>query len=114
MSDVLKNLGERIRTFRKAANLTRARLAEKAAISVYYVGEIERGEASPSLSTIQDIAKALGVKIRELFYFPSEQETPKEIVEEIVMRLQAEGFSDVEGLMLIREMVKRIAVERER
>ena len=114
MSDVLKNLGERIRMFRKAANLTRARLAERSAISVYYVGEIERGEASPSLSAVQDIARALGVKIWDLFYFPSEQETPKEIVEEIVMRLQAEEFSDVEGLMLIREMVKRIAVERER
>ncbi len=111
MSDLLTNLGERIHKFRKASNLTQAALAEKAEISVYYIGEIERGEASPSLSVLHDIAKALGVTMRDLLYFPSEQETPKEIIEEVVMRLRAGNVCDVEGLNLIREMVKRLAME---
>lgn len=114
MSDLLHNLGERIRTFRKAAGLTREKLAEAAAISTYYVGAIERGEASPSLSVVQDIAQSLQMSVRDLFDFPSEQGTPQEIVGEIVNQLREGEISNVEDLILLRDVVKRIAVGRER
>ena len=105
MPDLLHNLGERIRALRKELNLTQAGLSEKANISVYYVGEIERGEASPSLSTLNDIANALGVTITEMF--PSEQEIPAEIIKDITTMLTVKT-PDVEDLILIREMVKRM------
>ena len=105
MSDLLHNLGNRIRVLRKAAKLTQAKLSEKANISVYYVGEIERGEASPSLSTTNDIANALGVTIGEMF--PSKQEIPAEVIKDITMMLTVK-IPDVEDLILIREMVKRM------
>jgi len=100
--------------FRKSANLTREKLAAKAPISTHYLGEIERGKASPSLSVIQDLANALGVKVKDLFHFPSEQGTPKEIAEEIVAKLQAGDVSDVEALILIRDMVEMMSAERAR
>ena len=112
MSDVLHNLGDKIRRLRKAAHLTQEQLAEKASLSAYYIGEIERGESSPSLMVVQEIARSFGVKLRELFDFPSEQETPQEIVEEIVMRLRKGTIPDVEGLILIREMINRMAAEK--
>ena len=114
MSDLLYNLGQRIRTFRRAARLTQEALAEKASVSPYYVGEIERGEASPSLSALQDIARGLQVGIRDLFDFPSEQGTPQQIVEDIVARLQAGHVSHIEDLILIREMIRRMSTERRR
>ena len=105
MSDLLHNLGKRIRALRKDAKLTQAQLSEKANISGYYVGEIERGDASPSLSTLNDIANALGVAITEMF--PSKQEIPSEIIKDIITMLTAKT-PDVEDLFFIREMVKRI------
>ena len=88
MADLLQNLGGRIRTFRTAANLSRVKLAEKAKISTYYVGEIERGEGSPSLSVCQDLAKALGISLKDLFDFPNEG--VDEVLDEIVAMLKRE------------------------
>ena len=107
--DICRSLGKRIRTLRKSTGLTQEKVAEKASISAYYFGEIERGQASPSLSAIHDIAKALGVKARDLFYFPDEDETQEEIVREIVEMLESGDVSDIEDLILIRNMVKRVA-----
>lgn len=108
MSDLLHNLGQRIRKFRTEAQFTQKRLAEAAGISVHYAGEIERGESSPSLSIVRDLASALGVKIWELFYFPSEAQTPQELASDIARRLEPGNLPDVEGLILIRELVKRM------
>ncbi len=109
MPDLLHNLGKRIRVLRKELNLTQAELSGKANISVYYVGEIERGEASPSLSTLNNIANALGVTIRDMF--PSKQEIPAEIIKDITTMLTVKT-PDVEDLVLIREMVKRMTANR--
>ena len=105
MSNLLQNLGQRIRALRKELNLTQAGLSEKANISVYYMGEIERSEASPSLSTLNDIANALGVTIGDLF--PSKQETSGKIISDITTMLTVKT-PDVEDLILIREMVKQM------
>ena len=109
MPNLLQNLGQRIRALRKDAKLTQAQLSEKANISVYYMGEIERSEASPSLSTLNDIANALGVTIRDMF--PSKPEIPAEIIKDIITMLTVKP-PDVEDLILIRKMVKRMTANR--
>ena len=114
MADVRHDLGEKIRKLRKSAHLTQEKLAEKANLSAYYIGQIERGEALPSLVVLQEIAKAFGLKLSQLLDFPSEQETPEDIIEGIVRRLRAGDVPDVEGLSLIREMIDRIALEKKK
>ncbi|MBI1923317.1 helix-turn-helix domain-containing protein [Candidatus Poribacteria bacterium] len=114
MADVRHDLGEKIRKLRKSARLTQEKLAEKADLSAYYIGQIERGEALPSLVVLQEIAKAFGLTLSQLLDFPSEQETPEAIIEEIVRRLRAGDVPDVEGLSLIREMIDRIALEKKK
>jgi transcriptional regulator with XRE-family HTH domain len=61
-----KPLGESIRTHRKEANLTQEELAELADLNPKYLGEIERGENTVSLSALVRIAKALKVRVRDL------------------------------------------------
>lgn len=53
--------GKRIKEARKKAKLTQDALSEKADIAVTYLGEIERGEKTPSLEVMINIANALGV-----------------------------------------------------
>jgi len=67
MKNIREKLGGRIRTLRKAKNLTQERLGEKADLSYKFIGEVERGQVNPSLDTLAAIAKALGVAVGDLF-----------------------------------------------
>ena len=54
-------LGRRIREARNKLRFTQEVLAEKADIAVTYLGEIERGEKTPSLDVLINIAESLQV-----------------------------------------------------
>lgn len=57
----LKSIGRNIRKFRQEQNFRQEDLAERAGLSVNYVGALERGEKYPSLETFIVIANALHV-----------------------------------------------------
>lgn len=59
-------LGEQVELRRKAQGLTAAQLAEEAKVGRTTVTNIEAAIGSPSLETVAAIAKALGVKPRDL------------------------------------------------
>lgn len=59
--------GDRLRALRKARHRTLRTVAEAAGISEGYLSQIERGQANPSIATLQQIASALGLKVADLF-----------------------------------------------
>jgi len=61
-----KILGDTIRAYRKKSALTQEELAELADLNAKYVGEIERGENTISVSALIRVAKALKVRVRDL------------------------------------------------
>jgi len=61
-------IGQRIRKFRKACNLSQEELAEKVGISTTHMSHIETGNTKLSLSVFVDIANALSVQTDELLY----------------------------------------------
>lgn len=54
--------GESVRRLRKERNLSQEALAERAGMNADFVGFIERGENVPTLTTILQLARALGVQ----------------------------------------------------
>jgi transcriptional regulator with XRE-family HTH domain len=54
--------GETVRRFRKERNLSQEALAERAGMNADFVGFLERGENVPTLTTILQLARALGVQ----------------------------------------------------
>ena len=60
-------LGVQIRLFRRQHDLSVSDLASAAGISTGMLSKIENGQISPSLSTLQSIANALGAPISSLF-----------------------------------------------
>ncbi len=60
-------IGRSVLNHRKKAGLSQEALAEKADIHPNYVGRIERGECSPTLTILLRIAKALNVRPYKLF-----------------------------------------------
>lgn len=67
--NVEKKLGTKIAYLRKNKKFSQEKFAEKLDISVIYIGQIERGEANPTLSKLKAIADVLDVEIAELFNF---------------------------------------------
>ena len=63
-------LGKRIRQFRESAGLTQEELARAANIGRVTLIRLEKGEQSPRLKTLNAIAGALRIRVRELLMQP--------------------------------------------
>ena len=61
------NIGERLRELREARNISMRALATRSGLSANALSMIERGRASPSVSTLYKLADALGVSITSFF-----------------------------------------------
>lgn len=59
-------LGENIRVFRKSHGMSQEALADRCELHRTYIGSIEREERNVTLSTLEVLAKALGVTVTEL------------------------------------------------
>jgi DNA-binding NtrC family response regulator len=60
-------LGTRIRALRKSRALTLRQLANKTALSVSLISQIELGKSAASVATLRKLASALGVSLSVLF-----------------------------------------------
>ena len=67
MSDIAKQLGERIRQLRNTKHMSQEELSFKAGISPAHLGQIERATKNPTIDTISKIATALDVAVPDLF-----------------------------------------------
>ena len=61
-------IGQRIRKYRKAYDLSQEQLAEKAGISSTHMSHIETGNTKLSLPVLVNIAKILSVQTDELLF----------------------------------------------
>ena len=64
-------LGERIRVLRRRRGLTVQALASSCGLSKGFISQVENGRTSPSLSTLSELAKVLGVSPAFLVREPS-------------------------------------------
>jgi transcriptional regulator with XRE-family HTH domain len=61
--------GENLRSIRQKKRFTMLQLAFEADIEYSQIAKIERGISNPTISTVYALAKALNVKVVELFKF---------------------------------------------
>jgi transcriptional regulator with XRE-family HTH domain len=69
------NVGTRIRFLREQRGFSLRALAGKSGLSVNAIGMIERGENSPTVSSLHNLANALEVRIVDFFEAPHEYST---------------------------------------
>jgi transcriptional regulator with XRE-family HTH domain len=67
------HVGTRIRTLRERRKLSLRALSEASGLSVNAIGMIERGENSPTVSSLHNLADALNVRIIDFFEEAREQ-----------------------------------------
>jgi len=65
-----KKLGQRIADLRKTRHLTQVQLAKAVGCSVDFISLVERGVNAPSVARLEDFARAVKVRVIDLFTFP--------------------------------------------
>ena len=65
--DIKQRLGLKIKELRKQKGLSQEKLANLAEIDRTYLPTIEKGERNVSIEVVQKLAKALDVKVKDLF-----------------------------------------------
>lgn len=56
---IVRRFAARLRAVRQACGMTQLQLAEKAEVSVAFVGRLERGQAGPGIDIVEKLAAAL-------------------------------------------------------
>jgi transcriptional regulator with XRE-family HTH domain len=85
------NVGQRIRAMREHRGLSLRALAERSGLSINAISLIERGENSPTVSSLHLLATALRVPITTFFEDESEQATVF-VRRDRRLRSQSDGF----------------------
>ena len=73
----LSAFGNHVRSLRKKAGLSQEEIADRAKIHVTYLSGVERGLRNPSIRNVRQLAQALGVSTKEMFFF--EEPSPANI-----------------------------------
>ena len=67
MSELSREIGQRIRNYRTQQKLSQEELAEKCALHPTYIGQVDRGEKNATIESISKIAGGLSVSLSTLF-----------------------------------------------
>ncbi len=60
-------IGQQIRHLRRTKDMSQKSLAEKIGVTLGWIGKVERGIHLPNLKLLFKIAKALQVRVKDLF-----------------------------------------------
>lgn len=88
MGNCQKSFGITIRLLRLSRKLKQEQLAEKPGFSLRHIKSIERGLSDPTLSTLEKIASALSLRVKELFALEEIRRSPKGIGKDLLAQLE--------------------------
>ena len=66
VGDLQKVVGRNLRTYRKKKGLSQEDFADFVGVHRTYMGGLERGERNLTLRSVERLAEAIGVPVREL------------------------------------------------
>jgi len=69
MGQLRQQFAQRLKTLRRQKGMTQEDLAQASGLSVNFIRAVEQGINAPSFESLEAIAGALGVEVRELFDF---------------------------------------------
>jgi transcriptional regulator with XRE-family HTH domain len=80
---------EELRRIREEAGLSQAQLARESGVDRATINKIEQGKRSPSIATLENLSRALGVEVAD--FFPKAQ-APLPEIQEYGALLEERGF----------------------
>lgn len=114
--DTVKKVGERIRYFRKLKNWSQEVLAFNAELNPAFIGHIERGLKSPTITTLEKITGALEISLAELFADGSDNDDEtirkESAIEKIVYAVRDLPTEDIEKIANIVLNIVELRTDR--
>jgi transcriptional regulator with XRE-family HTH domain len=107
MTDIPEpNVGLRIRSLRESDGLSLRALSERCGLSINAISQIERGENSPTVSSLHRLASALNVPITDFFYDEDKQVVVL-VKSDMGLRVQSDAIViESLGLGLINQQIE--------
>lgn len=114
MSEISKQLGERIRMFRQNRGLSQEKLAERANLNTSFIGQVERGGKKPTIDTLEKIVNALDINFEDLFSFEKSIIKSKDttIIDKIAFELKGRSPDEQEAIYHIVKQVLQFKDEK--
>jgi transcriptional regulator with XRE-family HTH domain len=103
----MNEFAENLRNIRKSMGLTQDQLGERAGISAKHLGEIERGNASPSLEVVEKLAHGLRVDLLVLVGDDVSRLPRPQVRQEIVGALDHLDDDQLRALLRITRLTAR-------
>lgn len=66
--DITQEVGARIRYYRTEKKISQEKLSEISSLHPSYIGQLERGEKTPSIETIYKITRGLDMSLTDFFH----------------------------------------------
>lgn len=115
MSKIARSVGENIRKYRKLKGLSQEQLALRADINASYMGQVERGEKSPTIDVLGKIALALQLTLEQLVGdagFPSESVRSDGYADKIANQLEGLSVKEQEAVYrFVKQLVQFKSLE---
>lgn len=111
-SETAKIVGNRIREFRASLSISQEELAHRASMHAAHIGQIERGDKSPTIDSLVKIVDALEITLAELFDFKTK---PKNIEDPIIEKITSYvKVMDSEEQLDVYKTIKMLARWKEK
>ncbi|WP_372632676.1 helix-turn-helix domain-containing protein [Cohnella sp.] len=107
-NDILKLVGQRIRSLRKERGLSQEQLGEKGGFHYSYIGQVERGEKNVSLLNLAKISEALEVSLSQLFAYVDGEERRTDSENDLREILAALRDQKPDQVRMVRNVVREI------
>ncbi len=106
------NIGEQIKHFRLLRGLSQEALALEAGINPAFLGHLERGLKSPTVTTLEKIAVALDIPLSELFTCPSHEAQPDDMkqtaIEQVFFLIKDLSTDSIRRIIVILQNIFEI------
>jgi len=107
-NEILKLVGQRIRSLRKERGLSQEELGEKGGFHYSYIGQIERGEKNISLLNLAKISESLEVSLSQLFTLVDGEEKRTESENDLQEILSTLRYRKPDQVRMVRNVVREI------
>jgi transcriptional regulator with XRE-family HTH domain len=108
-AQVVRLFGVRLRELRTNRGMTQADLAERAQVTVTYIGRLEGGGAAPGIDLVERLATALGTTMADLLPVEAPRDSvavlkahAKRLFEELL------GKADRDTLLMLNPLLARL------
>lgn len=98
MSQIDKNISQNLKRIRKSRNMSLDMLSEHTGVSKSMLGQIERGESNPTVSTIAKIVEGLRLSFEDLLY-------KEESALQLVKNEECETFKEKEASYVVKTIL---------